>query len=85
VKDYPGALWRKYWRAILIAQANIAWSALKTWRGAAARARLRGMMMGLWHLPRLWRKRRHVQAMRQVSLAYLESVLEPLPRDTSDE
>jgi hypothetical protein len=74
-KNYPAALWQKYGRQVLRAQGALAWEALKAWRGAAARARLRGMLNGLLHLPRIWRKRRHVQALRTVSLAYLEGIL----------
>jgi GT2 family glycosyltransferase len=74
-KNYPAELWRKYGRLVLRAQAGLAWEALRAWRGAAARARLRGMWSGLWNLPRLWRKRRIVQQMRIVSTDYLETIL----------
>ncbi|MCS7178846.1 MAG: glycosyltransferase family 2 protein [Anaerolineae bacterium] len=77
VKDYPGELWRRYWRAILRAQLRLAWEALRAWRGAAARARLRGMLAGLLGIPRMLRKRRAVQQTRQVSTAYLLSILIP--------
>jgi hypothetical protein len=75
LKDYPAALWRKHWRRILARQFHLAWAALRAWRGAAARARLRGMMAGVIHLPKMLRKRRQVQATRRVSLDYLESIL----------
>lgn len=75
VKNYPTALWRKYGGLVLRAQAQLAWEALRAWRGAAARARLRGMWAGLWHLPGLWRKRRHVQQMRTISMDELEAIL----------
>jgi GT2 family glycosyltransferase len=75
VKNYPGALWRKYGRQVLRAQFRLAWEALRAWRGEAARARLRGMWAGLWHLPRMWGKRRTVQNRRTVSIEYLETVL----------
>jgi GT2 family glycosyltransferase len=75
LKDYPAALWRKHWRRILARQFHLAWDALRAWRGAAARARLRGMMAGVIHLPKMLRKRRQVQATRRVSLDYLESIL----------
>ncbi len=77
-KDYPGDLFRRYWRAVIGRQCRIAWEALRAWRGAAARARLRGIIAGLGGLPGMLRKRRAVQAMRRVSLAYLESILTPL-------
>ncbi len=74
-KDYPGDLWRRYWPLILQAQIRLAWEALRAWRGAAARARLRGMLAGLLGIPRMLRKRREIQHRRRVDRAYLESVL----------
>jgi GT2 family glycosyltransferase len=76
-KNYPAALWRKYGGRVLRAQFNLAWEALRAWRGAAARARLRGMLAGLVGLPRIWRKRRAIQAMCTVTPEYLESILSP--------
>lgn len=75
VKNYPAALWRKYGGRVLGTQFRLAWEALRAWRGAAARAQLRGMWAGLWQIPRLWRKRRAVQHMRTVSIEYLETIL----------
>jgi GT2 family glycosyltransferase len=77
VKNLPGALWRKYGWQIIRRQVRIAWDALKAWRGEAARARLRGMVSGLWHLPGLLQKRRRVQETRRVPVAYIESLLSP--------
>ena len=74
-KDYPGDLWRAHWRAILRAQLRITGEALRAWRGAAARARLRGQLAGLLGVPRMLRKRRAVQRSRIVDRAYLESIL----------
>jgi GT2 family glycosyltransferase len=86
VKDYPAALWRKHGLKILRAQLGLAWQALRVWRGAAARARLRGMVAGLAGIPRMLRKRRGIQRSRCVSIAYLESVLTPVPdSSTADE
>lgn len=75
VKDYPGDLFWRHWRKVLGRQGQIAWEALRAWRGKAARARLRGMLAGLRGLPKMLRKRRIVQGSRRVSLEYLESVL----------
>ncbi|HEY74576.1 MAG TPA: glycosyltransferase family 2 protein [Thermoflexia bacterium] len=75
VKDYPGDLWRAHWRAILKAQFRIAWEAMRAWRGAAARARLRGMLAGLFGVPKMLRKRKAVQQSRTVDRAYLERIL----------
>jgi len=74
-KDYPTALLRKHWRRIVRAQFDIAWKALRAWRGEAARARLRGQLAGLRGLPRTLAKRRAVQASKQVPDEYLESIL----------
>lgn len=79
-KNYPAGLWRKYSGRVLRAQWALAGEALRAWRGAAARARLRGMLVGVLGLPRIWHKRRQVQAMRAVSLEYIEQLL----RESSD-
>ncbi len=76
-KNYPAALWRKYGGLVLRAQGRLAWEALQAWRGKEARARLRGMLAGLIALPRIWPKRRAVQAMRRISLDELEQRLSP--------
>lgn len=77
VKDYPGSLLRRYWPAVLRAQWRTSVEALRAWRGAAARARLRGQLAALLHLPWLLRRRRAVQRTRRVSDAYLLGVLSP--------
>ena len=74
-KNYPADLWRRHGRLVLRAQWRLLREALAAWRGAEARARLRGMLAGLCGLPRMWRKRAPVQASRQVSLCYLEELL----------
>jgi GT2 family glycosyltransferase len=78
VKDYPAALWRKYGGAIIGTQVHQAWQAIRAWRGAAARARLRGMMVGVAHMPSLFAKRRKVQATRRVSIQTIEASLTPV-------
>lgn len=74
-KNYPRALWQKYWREILAAQWAITRDALRHWRGAAARARLRGQLAGLAALPRYLQKRRATQALQRVSDGELEKLL----------
>jgi GT2 family glycosyltransferase len=74
-KDYPGDLWRAHWRAILRAQLRITVEALRAWRGAAARARLRGQLAGLLGIPKMLRKRPQVQRSRIVDRSYLDSIL----------
>ena len=81
-KDYPGPLLKKYWREVVGAQVKLAWQALLAWRGAAARARLRGMSAGVLSLARMLKKRQAIQAGRKVSLDYIDSILTPVtPRD----
>ncbi|MCC6616682.1 MAG: glycosyltransferase family 2 protein [Anaerolineae bacterium] len=75
VKNYPAELWGKYGAAVLRAQGQIVWEALRAWRGEAARARLRGVLAGIIDIPRMWKKRRAIQAARRVSIEYLESIL----------
>lgn len=76
-KDYPAGLLRQFWPQILRAQFQIARDALRAWRGAAARARLRGMLTGLLTWPRVARKRPQVFARRRRSD---EALLERLMR-----
>jgi GT2 family glycosyltransferase len=77
VKDYPASLLRRFWPAVLRAQLRISMEALRAWRGAAARARLRGQLAALLHLPRLLSQRRAIQRTRRVTDEYLLSVLSP--------
>ncbi len=77
VKNVPRSLWRKYGGQILRSQWKQAWEAIRAWRGAAARARLRGMLVGLLALPTLLKKRRTIQLARTVSDEYVESILSP--------
>ena len=77
VKNLPTELWLKYGGQIFKRQWLIFWDALKAWRGAAARARMRGMLVGLLHLPKLLSKRGTIQATRTVSIDYLDSLLSP--------
>jgi GT2 family glycosyltransferase len=79
IKNYPAALWRRYWWPIVRNQFSIAKSALRAWRGEAARAKLKGMLAGILNAPRMLPKRRAIQQSRRVSIEYLESVLTPLP------
>ena len=72
-KNYPESLWKKYRRRILRAQLHISWDALKSMRGAAARARLRGQVAGVLGLPH-WLKRRG-EVIRRVNDREIEAVL----------
>ena len=72
-KNYPTALWKKYWRKIVGAQWQITRDALRNIRGAAARARLRGQIAGLLGLPRWLAKRKTV--LRRATDDEIEAVL----------
>lgn len=75
VKNLPRGLWRRYGWQIIKRQFGIAWEAIRAWRGEAARARLRGIINGLWTLPSALKKRQHIQAMKTVSDDYIDSIL----------
>lgn len=74
-KNYPPALLKRYWPAVVRAQLRIAWDALRAWRGEAARARLRGQWAGLRGFRRWTRKREQVYRHRRVSDEELEALL----------
>jgi len=76
LKDIPGPLLRKHRSAILAAQLRIAKDALRSWRGAAARSRLRGQLAGLLTWPRLMDRRRSIQRSLRVDIAYLDALLQ---------
>lgn len=80
-KDYPSSLWKHYRGAIIRKQWRLFAEALRAWRGQAARAKMRGMVSGLLHLPQLLKKRRPIQSTRRVDDAYLLSVLKQLDAD----
>ena len=82
-KNLPAALWRKYARQIFRKQASLAWQALKAWRGAEARARLRGMAIGLLTIGGALGKRRQIQATKTVTDDYLDSILTRPPSRSS--
>jgi GT2 family glycosyltransferase len=77
-KNYPQALLRKNWRHVLRAQWAVSRDALRAWRGAAARARLRGQLAGLVGWPKMLAKRRAIQAARRVSDDYVLSLMDSL-------
>lgn len=77
-KNYPTSLLRQNWKSVLNSQLQISRDALRSWRGAAARARLRGQMAGLWGLFKIWPKRKQMAAIRRVDDDYLTAVLTPV-------
>jgi len=76
-KDFPAGLLQRLWPAIWRYQMERARSALKAWRGAAARATLRGQIIGLLELPRHLAARRQVQCRRRVSDDSVYALLTP--------
>jgi GT2 family glycosyltransferase len=77
-KNYPAELLRRHGGEILKAQWGISREALRAWRGAAARARLRGQLAGLGGLFRMLPARRRIQAARHIDLRALEARLTPV-------
>jgi GT2 family glycosyltransferase len=72
VKDVPGAILRRHWRAMARAQLRFAAQSMRHIREDAARARLRGQIAVIPMLPALLRARRRVLAAQRVSDAWLE-------------
>ena len=78
VKNYPADLWRDHWREVVAAQWALIKTAVRSWRGGAARATLRGIAAGLLGIPRMLRKRRAVQSVwGTVDRVYLERLMQP--------
>lgn len=75
-RNYPPRLLRRNLGGILRAQARIAWQALKAWRGAAARARLRGQLTGALTCARWWPYRRALLRRRRADEAAIAAILE---------
>jgi GT2 family glycosyltransferase len=73
-KNYPSSLLRKHWKKIARAQLAISSDALRSWRGAGARARLRGQLAGLWGFFRMRHKRAEIQAARRIDDRTLEAL-----------
>ena len=76
-KNVPAMVWRRHRREMIAAQWRRSIEALRAWRGAAARATMRGQLAGVLGLPRFLRKRRQIQALRRVGDTYIESLLTP--------
>jgi GT2 family glycosyltransferase len=68
---YPGRLLARQLGRVLAAQLGVAADALRHWRGAAARATLRGQVVGALTWPAMLRQRRAIQARRTVDDATL--------------
>ena len=75
-RDMPAPLLRRHWRAIIASQGRIVRDAARHWRGDAARARLRGVLAGLWHLPGAIAQRRALHTGSRVDLEVLDRLLD---------
>jgi len=74
-KDMPAPLIRKHLGRIVAAQWRVTRDALRAWRGAAARARLRGQAAGLLGLPRVLKWRQPVQEGRTTPIETIDAML----------
>jgi GT2 family glycosyltransferase len=77
VKNLPLSVWQVHRGEIMAAQWQRLVDALRTWRGSAARATMRGQLASLNGLPAMVRKRRAIQSARRVDSATIESLLVP--------
>lgn len=74
--NYPGKLLWRNLGVICGEQWHITSDALKAWRGASARARLRGQLVGFFSLIRWCAERRRRLRSRRVDDAYIASILD---------
>lgn len=74
-KDVPADVLRANAGAIFAEQCKIFWSALKAWRGEAARMRLKGQLAGVLGMPKMLRARKKVQAARAIDAAQVSALL----------
>ncbi len=77
IKDVPGPLWRRYWLQMVAQQFKITFAALRSIRGEAARARLRGQIAGLALIPSALRKRAAIQRTITADLERIEELMGP--------
>ncbi|MCX6041251.1 MAG: glycosyltransferase family 2 protein, partial [Caldilinea sp.] len=74
-KNMPRSLLLRNARSIVAGQLRTAFDALRSWRGAAARARLAGLLAGLLGLPAQLHKRRTLQPRRRLDDDALAALL----------
>jgi len=77
-KDVPDGLLRTMLADVLRYQAQRARAAMAAWRGAAARATLRGQLVGLAELPRHLADRPAIQRRRRVPDSAISALLSPV-------
>ncbi|MGD8596333.1 MAG: glycosyltransferase family 2 protein [Anaerolineae bacterium] len=75
-KNYPSTLLRRNASRVLAAQWAVTRDALRSWRGQAARARLRGQLAGMLGWLKMRRTRQAIQAARRVPDDYVERLLD---------
>jgi GT2 family glycosyltransferase len=75
LKNLPGPLLRRHWRAIVSREIELALEALRHGREPAARARLAGQLAGLRSIPETLRQRKCTMSIKRVSDDYIESLL----------
>jgi GT2 family glycosyltransferase len=83
-KNYPWSLFKRYWIRILQAQLKITWLAAKSWRGKAARARIRGQIAGFLGLFKMLPSRKQSQSNRKISDQVLISKLSNVNRTSME-
>jgi GT2 family glycosyltransferase len=83
-KNYPWPLLRRNLIPIIRAQLRITRQALKSLRGEAARARLRGQFAGMMGIIRMLPERRRIQANRQLPDDALTTMLSPVDEKLGD-
>jgi GT2 family glycosyltransferase len=77
IKNYPKDLWQLYWWQVMTAQVDLFIEALRLWRGAAARATMRGMLAGILGSPKMFQKRKLIQANRVLGADTLHKLMTP--------
>ncbi len=75
IKNLPAPLLRQYWPRIVAVYAGRAYRAARAWRGAEARATLRGMLAACGAAPTFWRKRTPLTATSNPELPRITRLL----------
>lgn len=76
-RNYPARLLARNARHVAAAQLRVALEAVRAWRGTAARATLRGLLVGLLTWPRMLPARRRIMAGRRIDDRALAARMAP--------